>query len=259
MWKHVGESVAGTSHRRTDTPCQDSHQCQQFRIEEELILVAVCSDGAGSAELSEIGSRIACAQFSHLAYEGLTALGGLRYLTAEDLRAWYESVQRAVADEAALRNVPVRQLACTLLTAVVGEERALFAQIGDGSIVYRAGATYAAPFWPQTGEYANTTNFITEPKLFEAFELYEHPHRVDELALFTDGLQRLTLDFSRRLVHQRFFEPMFATLRTAEHADELVVPLRTFLDSPAVNDRTDDDKTLILAARCNSDEPPSRL
>src|SRR5262249_8069476 len=147
----------------------------------------------------------------------------------------------SLANEASARGVPIRQLACTLLTAIVGESRSLFAQVGDGSIVYLDGDKYESAFWPQSGEYANTTNFVTQTDFADAFEFVDKITRIDELPTFTDGLQRLALNFSSRSVHQPFFRPMFDPLRAAEHADELIVPLRSFLDSPLVNERTDDD------------------
>ena len=70
---------------------------------------------------------------------------------------------------------------------------------------------------------------------------------VSELAVFTDGLQRLALDFTTRQPYGAFFRPFFERLRTEPEPETLLEPLREFLDSPRVNDRTDDDKTLVLA------------
>jgi Protein phosphatase 2C len=254
-WKVLAESVAGTSHQRTSLPCQDANHHMQIRIEDETVLIAICADGAGSAELSQIGSKVACQRFFDLAYEALTERGTLEFLDREILLGWYEDVREAISLEALARGVPARQLACTLLTAIVGEARAWFAQVGDGSIVFRSGEAYESAFWPQVGDYANTTNFVTQSELDDVFECSEQVARIEELALFTDGLQRLALDFSARRVHRQFFAPMFSSLRSAEEADSLVVPLRSFLDSPQVNERTDDDKTLILATRLTPDAP----
>ncbi len=78
--------------------------------------------------------------------------------------------------------------------------------------------------------------------------------RVEELALFTDGLERLALDFATNTAFPGFFEPMFKPLKitNAGRQRELSRELRTFLDSPRVIERTDDDKTLILARRIAS-------
>lgn len=249
MWKVLPDSVEGTSHARTGAPCQDSYHSAQTKPFDERVLVLACSDGAGSAELSQIGSELACRHFVSLVCDAVQEEMTLQAMTQEVCLGWYEQVRCALSDKAQKRGVPLRQLACTLLTAVVGESEAVFAQIGDGSIVIFDQGPYKSVFWPQTGEYANTTNFLTEARFESAFEFVTYRQRIDELAMFTDGLQRLALNFAERKVHQPFFSAMFAALRAAENSDELAAPLRSFLRSPSVNERTDDDKTLILATR----------
>jgi hypothetical protein len=71
------------------------------------------------------------------------------------------------------------------------------------------------------------------------------------VALLTDGLQGLALRFSTREAHGPFFEPMFARLRREREGEPkgLGKELRAFLGSAPVNQRTDDDKTLVLATR----------
>ena len=75
--------------------------------------------------------------------------------------------------------------------------------------------------------------------------------RIDEVALFSDGLQRLALHYQTRTAHAGFFKPMLATLRAApaDALESLSTQLAAYLSSPAVNERTDDDKTLVLATR----------
>jgi hypothetical protein len=210
--------------------------------------VVACADGAGSARLSQEGSALACRRFVEVACEALEREGPEAVRDPERIRGWYGQVRRALEEEAAQREVPVRELSCTLLTAVVGENASVFAQVGDGAIVVREGGGYVPVFWPQVGEYANTTWFVTSPDMEQVLQVSSR-EPVDEVALFTDGLQMMALHFASRSVHRPFFEPLFAALRGAAHPEDLVVPLRSFLDSPAVNERTDDDKTLVLAVR----------
>lgn len=257
MWKVIAESVEGTSHRRTSKPCQDHCRAQPVRLAAETVLIVVCADGAGSAELSEIGSRLACDRFFDVAYGAMSGGTSLTSVDRSMLLEWYRATRQALKDEAAHRGVAARELACTLLTALIGHDHSTFAQVGDGSIVFWDGNRYESAFWPQTGEYANVTNFITQDSIDEVFEFVQRPGHLEEIAVFTDGLQRLALSFATRTVHQQFFKPMFDSLRTCEHADELIVPVRSFLDSERVNERTDDDKTLVLAARVKSNAAES--
>jgi hypothetical protein len=166
---------------------------------------------------------------------------------------WYEQARRRLSLEACLQNTELREYACTLLTAVVGEERGVFAQIGDGAIVYRDGPGYTTAVWPQEGEHAGTTFFLTNPDFENWLTVRQLDRQVDDLAVFTDGLQPLALHYASRTVHVPFFAPMFESLRQRLDPQELREPLRLFLTSQPVTDRTDDDTTLVLATR----RPPS--
>jgi hypothetical protein len=103
-------------------------------------------------------------------------------------------------------------------------------------------------FWPENGEYQNTTFFLSDSAFDAHVQSSVVSEQVAEIAMFTDGLQMLALNYATKEAHGPFFVPMFRELRARESTD-LIVPMRQFLDSKAVNDRTDDDKTLILATR----------
>ena len=146
---------------------------------------------------------------------------------------------------------PSGMFASSALT-IVAEREAVFLQIGDGAIVLSAGEGWKHVFWPQHGEFANTTNFVTSEDALEVMEFHKTTEPVAELALFTDGLENLVLHKANRTVHAPFFDSMFPSVRgsraTGEDA-ELSRALAQYLSTPKINDRTNDDKTLILATR----------
>jgi hypothetical protein len=151
--------------------------------------------------------------------------------------------------EACIRNIELREFACTLLAAIVGNQGAVFSQLGDGAIIYRDGERYQTAFWPQNGEFANSTFFLTGQDFERNLMCRSVAGDFDEFAVFTDGLQPLALHYASRSVHGPFFEPMFAALRSEPTPETLESPLRIFLNSESINERTDDDKTLVLATR----------
>ena len=70
------------------------------------------------------------------------------------------------------------------------------------------------------------------------------------IAVFSDGLQSLALQYETKTPYEPFFAPFFTYLETASKSDaEVEEELRDYLDSPRVNARTDDDKSLVLAVR----------
>jgi hypothetical protein len=241
MWKCLAESVRGTSHVATHLECQDA--CRVARVGEFLVLVA--ADGAGSASHAAIGATTACDSIIQSAER---ILAGGAALSETMLYSWAAVAHTDVEMKAAEHNVSPRELACTLLVAVLGPDKSAFAQIGDGVIVTGEADQYTHVFWPDSGEYQNTTYFLSESTYAEHLRVAIQP-AVNEVALLSDGLQMLALKIADKSVHNPFFLPMFKALRAAQDDSALAAPLRTFLDSANVNARTDDDKTLILATR----------
>jgi hypothetical protein len=246
MWKLVHGSVRGTSHAATDQPCQDF--CAGKHVDSTV--AAACSDGAGSADLSHLGSKSAVERFMDVATPSESAP------ERAAIEAWVDAARERVLEEAATQGVVPRRLACTLLVAIVGDGWATFAQIGDGVIVFNGDAGYELAFWPDNGEYANTTRFLTDDDYRKHLRIEIVTRQVSELAVMTDGLQMLALDFKGARVHDRFFEPLFRTVRNNPNEEALRTSLLEFMDSKRVNERTDDDKTLLLATRINPDASP---
>lgn len=249
LWKLLDGSAVGTSHERRGESCQDYSHARTVGSGESSVLAVACSDGAGSASHAALGAKVACLAYVHIASEALEEGLPVSEVTDQRIRHWHEKVCGRLSLEACLRNLELRDFACTLLTAIASTGGAVFSQIGDGAIIYRDGDGYKPAFWPQNGEYSNTTFFLTGPDFQERLEVRSLQGEIDELALFTDGLQPLALHYASRTVHGPFFEPMFESLRNAQNPEDLEGPLRRFLTSNAVNDRTDDDKTLVLASR----------
>ena len=241
MWKSLAESVRGTSHVATNLECQDV--CRVCRVGEFLVLV--CADGAGSATHAALGATTACDSITQSAQRILSGGGEL---TETMLYAWAAVAHTDIEEKAKSASVSPRELACTLLVAVLGPTASAFAQIGDGVIVTGDADQYTHVFWPDNGEYQNTTYFLSESSYAEHLRVAIQP-AATEVAILSDGLQMLALKIADKTVHSPFFLPMFKALRSAADESALAGPLRTFLDSPAVNARTDDDKTLILATR----------
>ncbi len=252
-WRHVRASVAGVAHLAVGAGCQDACAAQLLSgPESSPVLVLAAADGAGSAALSGAGAELACQTLL------AECAAWLADAPAEDwtpaaAEKMLQQVRTALGRLAADTGQPIREFACTLLGAVVAADRALFLQIGDGAIVIGApNQGYRPVFWPQTGEYANETYFVTDIAAATHLECAILSEPVAELSLLTDGLQRLALHYQTRQAHEPFFRPLFQRLRA--HPEPgcpaiLATALERLLAGPAINQRTHDDKTLILATR----------
>ena len=215
------------------------------------VLVAVASDGAGSASCSDHGARLVCRSFSERVNDRLRLDSFETSWTSDLGRELAVAVRGELLEAADRLMVAPRELSCTFLAAVLGPKRSLFLQIGDGALVESDGLDCRPVFWPQSGEYVNTTRFLTDPQALDHLMVETSDRRIEELAILTDGLQPLALTYANRGAHPPFFRPLFGSLRRepSGFAASLVHPCVRWLRSDSVTRRTDDDLTIVLATR----------
>jgi Protein phosphatase 2C len=253
-WRFASATVIGTSHVKTGTPCQDHYRCRVFRngADEPIIAIAV-SDGAGSATRGEDGAAITCASLIEQVELLLAQNRSLASITEEDAHEWLDTAREAIADAASDAERDGRDYACTMLFALVGIDAAVFLQIGDGVIVVNdQSPEWSWVFWPDRGEFANTTFFVTDAAAADHLRFENRRGSITEVALLSDGIEPLVLHYASRTVHAPFFNRMFGPVRHSIAVGEdlaLSRELESYLSSPAILERTDDDKTLVLATR----------
>lgn len=254
-WRYISASELGTAHISTGQPCQDHRVVKVIpNGRDERLLLVVTSDGAGSAAHSEEGSALVCKQALHWLEWRLSA--GDDFLKPEDGLTLIHDLQTQLENYAAEeeRGYAVRDLACTINVAALTPIQAWFLQVGDGAtIIQGQDRPLEVVFWPDNGEYANHTYFVTDVS-------DEHIHvrvveaELDRVAVMTDGIQTLALSLQQRAPHEPFFEPLFKAVDRLDSQDadaqvKLEDGLRRFLNSPRVNAQTNDDKTLVLCSR----------
>lgn len=248
MWRFAVGQSTGSSHEKLNVPCQDRMVCVVPEGTDSL--VAVVADGAGTAGLAHHGAEIAVWTVSAMAQLGVRA-GRKDY--GEVLREAAVLARQRLVEAAAERGASVRDLACTLLAVIVAPIGGAALQIGDGAIVIGTEALdWRCVSWPQKGEYANTTFFLSDETALAKAAITALPDEVLDLAMFSDGLEPLALNLSGRKAHNPFFKTAFAPLHASNGAGEISTlseSLTKLLTSPPARARTDDDASLILATR----------
>jgi hypothetical protein len=213
-------------------------------------LLLALADGAGSAPRADEGAHCA-------ANVALTTLAETVTSTRPDASNWgdalrhvFRQARRALDETATDLGCQVADLATTLVCVAATTETVAAAQIGDGFVVGSFGdGVLSMLLSPRRGEYANIATFLTSGSVDENVDIAILESPAEEIAASTDGLLRLCVNLREGTPYGPFFKPLLAFASEAEDAVEASEQLADFLNSDRISQRTDDDKTLVLAAR----------
>jgi hypothetical protein len=272
-WKWAAATTIGTSHIRLGTRRQDAYRCYSPSNSPDW-MICVVSDGAGTAQRGGEGASLTCRTIAlcaqaHLAFQkqhhttldtdtanvpSTRAARGLASLpTDEQVMQWIDCARDRIAGAAARKGLTPRDFACTLICVLTDGDQTLVVHVGDGFAAFKevGASSWSLATWPDHGEYASTTYFVTDDPQAKA-QVVRSSAPVSMFAVSTDGMERLALNIAQKSPHPGFFEalagPVLAS-PTAGKDQELSAALKAMLDSPRVCERTDDDKTLVVVAR----------
>jgi len=250
FWQYTGLSVIGTGHLKSNKPCQDSHD---LKVINRWIILAV-ADGAGSAEHSDSGSKIAIEQSMKTLESELVNIGDndtCESFLKNSLLKSASNAHKALLEYSDNNKIELKSLATTLLLTIANDSYIAGCQIGDGLIVYSQDFD-GLPLLlikPMHGEYINQTEFITDKKYMEKIQVVVKSLSVACISLSSDGLENLAYIYKTKEAHPPFFKPLFNFVYKTDNSDKRIAQLKGFLESDQVCCKTDDDKTLLIAIR----------
>jgi hypothetical protein len=249
-WQHVCLSVRGTSHAASGAPCQDDSRCVSDGLSQDTVILAL-SDGAGSATHAEKGARIVTncwiEYFSRRFVPEADPAALLADCSRHDAMAVLDSIREAVALQAGEHGAVSEDFSATLLGAVVTASGVFVAQVGDGCWVANVNGVTGCVTWPTGGEFVGQTTFATCARAGDALQTVLLQNPVSGLAGFTDGMERLLLDFSTHTPALDFFNAAFNALRVPSPV--FSQQLTDFLESEGVCASTNDDKSFGIITR----------
>lgn len=253
-WKHIKASILGKKNKARGLPCQDA---MHVEINDAWSL-AVVADGAGSASMSELGSREVCEFTSK--YLKDEVLEAKIPLSAEKMKNCFLACHNHMKDYAQRRGYSLTSLSTTLIVAILYQNKLFIAHTGDGIAGVRKASTskWEMAMNPHKGEYANETVFITmnivaeSPDSYIEIREYEE-HEIDAFFLGSDGceaatLERDTKEKGRKMKpYPNFFNPILKKLSDSPSTSDLDHMWSEFLrEGTEVLYEEDDDKTLIM-------------
>lgn len=255
-WRVAGASVAGFSHLADGTPCQDAHAIATLPSGR---LIAVVSDGAGSARRSAEGSRLLSDEVvAHLrARFHANESAASTQLDEATVRPWIEEAVESVRTRLSAladNGGSLRDFHATLVGVVAGPDAGVFFHVGDGAgcATSLKDVSVSVVSAPENGEYANETYFITQDEWRDHLRLTFFNSEHDLVALMSDGVMPFALAKGALAPFLPFFDPLSKFLATHSR-EEGEQGIAAILERDAIRQITGDDKTLVWALRVASD------
>ena len=261
-WKAIACSEIGTSHQKSRLPCQDYTEFIRLNNAGKLaddgkIVIGAVSDGAGSCKYSDIGSKLAViTALKHLKNCAKELKENQKDSSPEILEDWanqafvkiLEKVKERFGRRAKEKSCSPKDFSCTLLVVIASPNWLVAMQIGDGFIVTRnrkPKSEYKLLFHPSKGEYANETTFVTAANALEKMQVKTLFDKQQFICAASDGLERMAINLKDLQPHPPFFK-MFERALEIRPEDEERLSTKDWLKSKDVNNKTDDDKTILL-------------
>lgn len=235
--KIVAASVTGALHCHRKLPCQD-----YFKHAVGKNLVAVVSDGAGSAKLGKIGAKIICSTICDLLKNADFAKAPMLIRQAIKLAREKLVLHRLNPSKS---EDGIADFAATLVGVVYRENKGMFFHIGDGAaIAVRSGYDDFIASRPENGNFACETFFYTQQAWLENLRLtfFENASR---LFLMSDGVANFSFTPDFKEIEQGFVAPIDRFLADAQNKPKAVKALANTLNAPKAQRINSDDKTLV--------------
>ena len=229
-WLAGIQSVAGPDHLSRDRPCQDFGA---FKILKDQSIVAVVSDGAGSAKYGGQGAQ-------------LTVETALKILETGVADQFVPRVQARLTKEAMKLSADLSDFACTCVAIVASSTQMTVFQVGDGFAVARFEEDYELLVSPHKGEHINETCFITDKDAAQVIQKKQFNRLPKFISIATDGLENVALFYQTWKPHKGFFSPLDQYINKTNRQKDAAHEIESFLASPKLREKSSDDKTLFI-------------
>lgn len=241
-WRVFAASAIGKNHIDVNLPCQDAFA---FQCQGNWLAAVVC-DGAGSASRSELGSAECARQTIVELVAQLADPSFPGSVSVELVKSTIVTARQRVILLAKEHQLDARDLACTLVGAVLSPEGGWLFHVGDGFAAAELPQGGPVVSQPENGEYSNETYFITGEDWSEHLRLTPIPAGATCLALMSDGAMPFVVSRDKSGLSPPFIDPV-RTYLSGVADNEGSEALRNTLADERTWAITGDDKTLLIA------------
>jgi serine/threonine protein phosphatase PrpC len=204
--------MEGTYHIKNDIVCQDSHSI--IKVNDNIVVAAV-ADGLGSADYSDVASRLAADISTEYCKENLNLQGTVDEILAI-IKTSYTNALRAIEERAKSENHDLEHYDTTLSLALLIDNTLYYGHSGDSGIV---ALTVDGTYEKVTEQQRDEDNRVFPLFFKDRWEFGLFEHKVCSVFLATDGM----------------LEPLFPFLIKNEPVSIYVSLARYFMDNRALN------------------------
>lgn len=190
MWKVIQAAVQGRGHTKMMIPCQD----KTYSLFQNGVSSVALADGAGSARLSHFGAEHISKYISEFMSDHFEEL-----FTNDDgasVKIMLDSnIKEQISELSKKLECEPCDLASTLLSVSVKDNRYIVLHFGDGVIGYSRNGEIGTASKPENGEFANTTVFTTSSDALSTLKLLKGSlNGIDGFVLMSDGSETSLYD-----------------------------------------------------------------
>ena len=240
-----GITLDGTYHLKNNIVCQDAHKIEECS---ENMVVAAVADGLGSAEHSEVASRLAVDISVAYCKENILQTSTADSIT-EVIKASFSKAQKAIEKEAEAQGHPIEQYDTTLSLAVLMSDTLYYGHSGDSGII----ALTVDGLYEKVTEQQRDEDNRVFPLFFEDKWVFgQFDKKVCSVLLATDGMleplfpfliRNETINIHVRLA--RFFMDN-RSLRIGKYgASSVKARIEDFINN-IPDEQVNDDKTVVV-------------
>ena len=238
--KILGVSVCGTLHKSKNLPCQDYAGYKQNGKK----IVAVVSDGAGSAKYGKIGAKIIVETLCDLLVKS----------KIKNIKQDIENAINIAREKIAFHRLNkhkseggLSDFSATLVGAFYDGNQGVFFHIGDGAALAFADNDYRkfVVSEPENGAFSCETYFYTMEDWKDCLR-FTYFSEASSLVLMSDGVTGFVFD-DDFAIRQNFLVPIMQYLEGENRKTYAVEALKNTLDSERAQRINLDDKTILWA------------
>lgn len=240
--KVIATKITGGLHSAKKTPCQDFYHyaCSGNK------LVAVVSDGAGSAKYGKIGAKIVCDTLVNVLINT-----PLKY-TEDAVKKAIETARGRLLIHRLNKSKTVEEIlnfSATVVGVVYHKNKGIFFHIGDGAGIAMHSGGEDGKYTisrPANGRFSCETYFYTMRNWKECLR-FTDIKKAEALFLMTDGVTDFALRPDMQGLKGGFIEPINKYLKEEPNKLRALKALNNTLDTKQARKLNSDDKTFLWA------------